>query len=236
VTDLAFGGPEPALALERSYNMDDRSSGVFGTGWSFSLGDMLTPHLDGSLVLHRDSGRIDRFATAAGAASYFALTNTRDTLTQPADGTYTLRAASGMVWCFRADGKLASIQDGALTRVALEYDAAGHLGTARYRGRAIQFTSDSKGRITKIADAAGRNVGLEYSDEGRLTRQTNADGCTASYEYDAAGNLISITYADSKYQIGYSGDATYVSVANVTTPDGAIRQYDLTRRLRSCIT
>jgi YD repeat-containing protein len=227
VTDLAFGGGEPTLLLERSYNMDDRSSGAFGTGWSFNLGDTLTPDPDGSLVLHRGSGRIDRFATAAGAAAYFALTNTRDTLAQSADGTYSLRASPGVVWNFRADGKLASIQDGALTRVALEYDAAGHLATARYRGRAITFTSDSKGRITKIADAAGRSVGLEYSDEGRLTRQTNADGGTASYEYDAAGNLASITYAGGKYQIGYTGDATYVSVANVTTPDGAIRQYDV---------
>ena len=37
---------------------------------------------------------------------------------------------------FRADGKLASVQDGSVTRVALEYDSAGRLATARYRGRA----------------------------------------------------------------------------------------------------
>ena len=177
VTDLAFGGPAPALSLERSFNMDDTRAGAFGVGWSFSLGDTLTPDTDGSLVLRRGSGRVDRFAAAAGSTSYFAVTNTRDSLTQSADGTYTLRGAgSGVSWIFRVDGKLAAIQDGSVTRVALEYDSAGHLATARYRGRAIQFTSDSQGRVTKIADAAGRTVSFTYSDEGRLTQQTNADG------------------------------------------------------------
>ena len=121
VTDLAFGGPAPALALERSFNMEDTRSGAFGIGWSFNLGDTLTPDSDGSLVLRRGSGRIDRFATAAGATGFFAVTNTRDALTQAADGNYTLRSATpGTAWTFRADGKLAAIQDGAVTRVALE--------------------------------------------------------------------------------------------------------------------
>jgi YD repeat-containing protein len=217
----------PALALERSFNMDDTRSGVFGAGWSFNLGDTLTPDSDGSLVLRRGSGRIDRFATAAGATAFFAVTNTRDTLTQAADGSYTLRSApSGTAWAFRADGKLAAIQDGAVTRVALEYDSAGRLATARYRGRAIQFTSDGKGRIAKIADPVGRTVSFGYSDDGRLTQQTNADGGSVSYEYDGAGNLAAITSSGGKYQIGYTGEAPYVSVASVTTPDTAVRQYD----------
>ena len=32
-----------------------------------------------------------------------------------------------------------------------------------------------------------------------------------------------------KFQIGYTGEAPYISVASVTTPDGAVRQYDIPR-------
>ncbi len=78
VTDLAFGGPAPGLTMEHSFNMDDPHAGVLGAGWSFSLGDTLTPDSDGSLLLRRGSGRIDRFATAPGASAFFAVSATRE--------------------------------------------------------------------------------------------------------------------------------------------------------------
>src|SRR5262249_48804046 len=53
VSDLAFGGPSPALALERSYNQDDTQSGPFGIGWSFNLGESIAKTSDGTLVLRR---------------------------------------------------------------------------------------------------------------------------------------------------------------------------------------
>ncbi len=134
-----------------------------------------------------------------------------------------------MTWNFRADGKLASVQDGAATRVALDYDAAGLLTAARYHGRTIQFTSDDQGRIHTIADPAGRSVSFTYSADGRLTAQSNADGSTVAYEYDGAGNLTTLTYSGGKYVVAYSGDADNLSVASVTTPDGAVRAYDVPR-------
>lgn len=228
VTDLVFGGAGSALALEHSFNMDDPRSGVLGAGWSFSLGDTLTPDADGSLVLRRGSGRVDRFATAPGGGTFFAVTNTRDTPTQGAAGSYSLRSASSnTVWNFRADGKLASIQDGSATRVSLEYDGSGRITVARYRGRTIEFSTDDKGRIVRIADGAGRSVSFTYSGEGRLTGQTNADGTKVEYEYDAAGNLTALTYSDGKYAIAYTGDAPNWKVATVATPDGAVRAYDM---------
>ena len=156
VTDLAFGGPAPALVLEHSFNGDDTRSGVLGTGWSFSLGDSITTDPDGSLVLRRGSGRTDRFTSAVGSTALFPITNTTDSLTRAADGTYTLRAAaSATSRTFSSDGKLLSIQDGAAVRVALDYDSSGHLSAAHYRGKLISFATDANGRITSIKDAAG---------------------------------------------------------------------------------
>ena len=90
ITDLAFGGPAPALVLEQSFNQDDTSSGALGMGWAFSLGDRITTESDGSLTLHRGTGRVDRFSTAVGSTTLFAITKTTDSLTRAADNSYTL--------------------------------------------------------------------------------------------------------------------------------------------------
>ena len=230
VTDLVFGGPAPALTLEHSFNMDDTRGGVLGIGWAFSLGDSITTDPDGTLVLRRGSGRTDRFATAAGSTALFPITSTTDTLARAADGTYTLRtAASSTTRTFSADGRLLSILDGATVRVALDYDSSSHLSAAHYRGNLINFATDSTGRITSIKDAAGRSVSFTYTADGRLAQQTNADGQTVAWQYDANGNLTSLTWAGGKTAIAYTGDPGFLAVASVTTPDGAVRQYDTPR-------
>ena len=217
VNDLAFGG---GFTIDRSFNQDDPRSSGFGPGWSFSLGESLTTDTDGSLVLRRGSGRIDRFTSAAGSSSLIAVTGTKDTLAQNADGTYTLTSGSGMR-TFSSDGLLLST--GAMT---LDYSSDGALVAAHYRGRTVQIATDAGGRITSLTDGAGRSAAFTYSSDGRLTQQTNADGSTVSYTYDTNGNLTAITYAGGKIAIAYTGDVPYVSVASVTTPDGATRQYD----------
>ena len=217
VTDLAFGG---GFTIDRSFNQDDSRASGFGPGWSFSLGDSITADSDGSLMLRRGSGRIDRFTSATGASTLFAVTGTTDTLAHNPDGTYTLRTPGG-TRNFSSDGRLLS-----LAAVTLDYNSAGKLAAAHYRGRTIQFASDSGGRITSMTDGSGRTASFTYSNDGKLTQQTNADGQTVSYVYNGAGNLTGITYAGGKIEIVYTGEAPYVSVARVTTPDGATRQYD----------
>ena len=230
IADLAFGAPAATLALEQSFNMDDTRGGMLGIGWSFSLGDTLTTDPDGTLVLRRGSGRTDRFATAAGSAAFFPVTSTTDSLSRAADGTYTLRtAATTTTRLFSSEGKLLSIQDGAAVRVALDYDSSGHLSAAHHRGKKIDFTTDANGRIVLIKDAAGRMVSFAYTGDGRLLGQTNADGLIVLYGYDDAGNLTSIAWYGGETRIAYTGDTEFPAVASVTTPDGAIRQYDTPR-------
>ena len=230
IADLAFGGPAPTLTLEHSFNMDDTRGGMLGIGWSFSLGDTITTDPDGTLVLRRGSGRTDRFAAAAGSSTLFPVTSTTDSLSRAADGTYTLRAAaSNTARLFTSDGKLLSIQDGATVRVSLDYDSSGHLSAAHYRGKQIDFATDAAGRIVLIKDAAGRMVSFAYTAEGRLLGQTNADGLIVLYSYDDAGNLTSVEWYGGKTAIAYTGDADFPAVATVTTPDGAVRQYDIPR-------
>ncbi len=222
ITALSF----PNLLLEQSFNMDDTRGGALGAGWAFTFGDTLTTDADGSMVLRRGSGRIDRFTSANGAAVFFPVTPTKDSLTANADGTYTVTsAATASTRTFDSGGRLLTVSEAGKARISLDYDTTNHLSAAHYAGTLIRFTTDSNGRITAMQDGAGRSLAYTYNGSGRLSKQTNADGASVSYQYDSAGNLTSIAWAGGTTAIAYSGDAGFQRVASVTTPDGAVRQY-----------
>ena len=116
---------------------------------------------------------------------------------------------------FSKDGRLISIQDAGILRVALDYNAAGRLTTARPSGassRAIQFSYTADGHISAMADASGRTVTFGY-DGGNLVQQTNADGSNISYAYDGSGRL----QAAGQTAIAYGSDAAFTGVASVTS-------------------
>jgi YD repeat-containing protein len=216
--DLTF----PGFTLERSYNSDDTRSGPFGTGWTFNLGESLTPDSEGNLVLRRGSGRIDHFASTS-SGGWMALTATTDTLAKNNDGTYTLRTPRSTVSrLFSGDGRLLAVQDSGAPRVTLDYDGAGLLTAAHYRGRKIDFSYDGNGRISSVTDSAGRTVSYSYTDDGRLAAAVISKDAAETYEYDGQGNLTAL----GGISVTYSGDAGYSAVASVATSDGVVRSYD----------
>src|SRR5262249_60170625 len=131
------------FTIDRSFNQDASAVAGFGPGWAFSVGESLTPDSDGSLRLQRGSGRVDRFTSAAGASTLFAVTGTNDTLVRNSDGGYTLRSANG-TRVFSRDGRLLSL--GGITPDSNN----GRLGVARYAARAWQFRLGEAGRVTPI--------------------------------------------------------------------------------------
>src|SRR5262245_43651921 len=232
VTDLTFGGPQPAVSLERYYNQDGATGGPVGNRWSFNLGETLTADADSSLVLHRGTGRNDRFALSAGAGGWFTVTGTADSLTRNADGSSVVASPGGTTRTFTADGRLAAIKDGTATRAVLDYDATGRLSAVRSRGRSLRISWNGDGRVASVSDTAGRSVSNTYSADGNLTQQTNADGSTVSYRYNDAGLLTSIAWNGGTATITYNTDDIYTSVSAVTQPDGAKRIYDVPRSPR----
>jgi YD repeat-containing protein len=195
-TDLSFDG----FSLERSWNQDDSRAGPFGIGWTFNLGDSISIASDGTVVLRRGSGRIDRFALSSNGV-YFALTPTADSLAKNSGGTYTLRTpGSTATLVFTSDGRLSAMRD-----VALDYDDAGRLITASNHGRKMQFAYDAAGHITSVSDSAGRTVNYTYTSDGRL-QSTDIH----SYQYDDSGNLTAV----DAVAVGYTGDPGYTAVAS----------------------
>ena len=130
---------------------------------------------------------------------------------------------------FSADGRLLSILDGATVRVALDYDSSGHLSAAHYRGNADQFRHRHR-RPHHVHQGRRRPLGKLYLQRRWPARAADQRRWTDhAYQYDAAGNLTSLTWAGGKTAIAYAGDPGFLSVASVTTPDGAVRQYDTPR-------
>jgi len=95
VTDLAFGG---GFTIDRSFNQDDARSSGFGPGLVVLARDTITTDVDGSLMLRRGSGRVDRFTSATGASTLFAVTgNQRHAAPQPRRNLHTAHSH----WCTR---------------------------------------------------------------------------------------------------------------------------------------
>ena len=232
-TDLALGGPQPALSLEWSYNQESTATGALGRRWTFNLGDTLTPDAGSTMVLQRGSGKVDRFAASASTSgAYFAVTATSDSLWRASDGTYTLASPGGVTRTFSADGRLLAIKDGPSTRAVLDYDASGLLTAVRSHGRSLRFAYGDGGLISSVSDSAGRSVSFSYTADGNLAQHTGADGRTASYQYNDAGLLASVNWAGGTTTVAYRTDGSYLSVSTVTTPDGSGRAYDLPRSPR----
>ena len=76
-----------------------------------------------------------------------------------------------------------------------EYDARGDLTAATNRaGQTIRMEYESAfGRLTKLTDRLGRELGFTYDARGNLLTSTDAESRTASYEYDEYGQLTAVT-------------------------------------------
>jgi YD repeat-containing protein len=231
VLDLEMDGAAPTFAVERSWSQDSPARGAYGDRWSLSLDESLTLGEDASYTLRRGSGRVDRFARAAGSNAWFAITSTQDKLAPAGAGNMTVTSTKGVVRTFDSGGHLLSIQDNAASVATFEYDSSGRLSAARSRGRTVRF-SYANSRLSSLTDGAGRTVTYTYSGDGRLSGQTNADGSTVAYQYNDTGLLTGITCKGAVTSISYNVDDSFVSVASAKLPDGSARSYDTPRSAR----
>lgn len=93
---------------------------------------------------------------------------------------------------FDARGHLVRSESSGLAAIIYSYDPQGRLTVASRGGRAVRYTYDALGRVSKIAAPLGDSVKYTYDAAGRLTQAAYADGRQATYAYDNNGNLTSI--------------------------------------------
>ncbi len=94
-------------------------------------------------------------------------------------------------------GRVVKDQAPGFVDTSYTYDARGRL-TQVSEGEGVDLRTasleyDTRGNISKVTDALGRQVSFEYDLVGRVTKQTLTDGRVISYSYDANGNVTTIT-------------------------------------------
>ncbi|MFO0940014.1 MAG: putative Ig domain-containing protein [Pirellulales bacterium] len=107
--------------------------------------------------------------------------------------------------------------------VSRSYDAVGQIQSITYTNASsavifgLNYTRNSKGQITQIAESTGRVQSYEYDQFGRLIYETSTFGSSTTsigYTYDSAGNLLSRTTGGITTGFVVNSNDQLVSVGN----------------------
>lgn len=272
-TDLVIDDVIP-LKVTRSYRPQDLQSRAFGIGTNLSYDIFLVgdryPYTYQDLILP-DGARIHYKRISPGTdyqdaiyrhsettSKYFGSTIRHGSL----DCYWELDLKDGARLCFPiADGSPYA-RAAAATSISdrngntLKFERAGifdsNVGYGDLKritspsGRYLQFTYDTKNRITQAVDNIGRVVSYQYDATGNLVKVTDPEGKFEAFTYDANHNMLTVqdkrgnimvtnvydvnsrvseqTYADgSKNQFSYELDATgKITRTDITDERGTI--------------
>jgi RHS repeat-associated protein len=211
-TDISFGGARGGLGLTRVYTSDLAQSCdfcPFGRGTTHNYAVSLSGNFNaggaGRVRMPDEvSGRL--FSYAGTDSTGALLFTTRATSSQlgavlrrlPA-GTFEYRKEDGTVLSFDAGGKLVSVADRNGNTTTLSYSGANLTRVTDAVGRSIALDYDGSGRVTAATDPLGRV--WRYTYEGTpgvaggpgLTTVTEPLGRVWRYAYVTGGRLASVT-------------------------------------------
>ncbi|MDC8013721.1 RHS repeat-associated core domain-containing protein [Tahibacter soli] len=228
--DIVLGGRGPGLRIVRTYasHQGGEEPGAFGRGWSADLDNQVIATGCNERIVTGSAGQGQRFRAIVGP-----------------DGATRFEALHGY--------------HGTLVQRGLEYDfytkdgTRYHFGGAGVPGARLAYIEDVNGnrvsytwqfdivapRVTRIADAAGRQIDLAYKTvvaerriAGTTLRETltlvdaarGPDGLVVRYEYDANGNLSKAVRSDASGKGERVSAYTYRDFGGriVTQPDGEL--------------
>ena len=193
ITDLSIperGGP---LSLTRTYNsLLASSSGAFGHGWTWSLGDRLTTSSDGTVTITTGDGSAVS-AEPSGGDTYVLPTWANSTLRANSDGTWQFVRHQRTMETFDHEGNLTSVADLNGDTTTLTYQGSALAKITDAAGRVIGLSTDSDGRIVRLTDPMGRTTGYAYNSAGDLTSATDRLGRVTRFTYNANHELLTMT-------------------------------------------
>lgn len=135
-------------------------------------------------------------------------------LIQNSNGTVTLTSSDQTKYQFNDDLQLISIQDKNNNAINYSYDTNGKLtGIADTKNHNLTVTYNSQNLISKVQDWANQSVQYTYDSSGKLTGVIDPRGNTTSYGYDSNSRLSTVT--DREGQLILTN--TYSSDARIST-------------------
>ena len=220
-TDLAFTGASSALSITRMYNALNRTSGVFGLGWSSSL-DMRLILTDENATWIKEDGQhliFPRRGDGWERADAHALWLTKEapeslpaTFSNAVEYLLVVRDNQGSWWAFDATGKW--------------------IGHGESTGNIITVERGEHQEVTRIQHARGRFIDIEYADSKVAYVQSN-DGTRVEYIYDEVGKLTGARTAAGTRHYDYNEQDL---ISAVIAADGTVEVenfYDALGRVRS---
>lgn len=172
-TDIETVNSALPMQLQFYYNSSFASKN-YGYGLGFSLGYEMRYTVDSQgIIIERGDGRSDLFTKYEDI--YKPPAGVFDQLTRVKPGEYLLTSKDGTLYYFNDEkyGLVSKITD--------------------RNNNSLSFTY-SNGKLTRIADDAGRTITLAYNQKGFLTK-ASASFSKGSYiyQYDSKGRLTNIT-------------------------------------------
>jgi RHS repeat-associated protein len=203
-TDLELPG-RVGIAIRRSYDSQAQFDSALGYGWSLNYFARIYEYVDGSVTLRRDCGVRRAFQPVGGAyqtpvGERGTLEKNADgtwTYSEPGGDRQTFDTSGRLrVVESRGRGRLVFTYDsrGRLPLVGLSPHSSS--------GTALEVARED--RLLRIEEldlsgtSTGRWVNLSYDDAtGRLTALADSAGRSVAYQHDGIGNLTSVTLPEA---------------------------------------
>jgi RHS repeat-associated protein len=188
-TDLTLTGRGPTIDINRTYNSQDTSKGLFGTGWNSSLEISVKEEANGDVLYTKKDRTVDRFLKI-NDSTYQAPEGIFLTLKKD-NGVFTITDKDQSVTKFTSDGKIDSVTD--------EY------------GQQVKYAY-TNGKLTSITDPNNRVITVEYTtDNSKIAKITGPENRTVTYTYNGDDLISSTTPRGKVYRYGYeNGKLRYV--------------------------
>jgi YD repeat-containing protein len=204
--DAATPAPGLPLVFGRTFGQSVTGRyhlGRLGRGWVDSFDISASVNGKGAVTI-RQGDSLRSFGPVTGG---FLAINPGDTgALTVVGGAYHLREKDGLLTVFRTDGLVDYIQDTNGNRITAGYSGSQLTTLTQTNGSVLTLTYGAQGRLSQIADSAGR---------------------VTTYAYDASGeHLLSVTTPAGTTQYTYTSDTTGPaahSLATITSPAGTHR-------------
>ncbi|WP_169437610.1 DUF6531 domain-containing protein [Longispora albida] len=220
-TDVSVAVTGPPLAITRTYNsQDQRTSGVFGSGWSSPLDQRIVQENDGNALVTLASGREARYGRNHDG-TFVPPQGSNSTLVKntPAGGgavTWSLREPGGVLRTFDAAGRLAGVTDASGRKQVL---ISGPDGISEIidvaSGRKLRLTWAS-GRIATVTDDAGSVWRYIYGGPqlAQVCSPLSAQSCV-SFEYTPSSFYRSLVADSNPYAYYPLSETSGTTAANI---------------------
>ena len=235
-SDYNLPGIGDPIGIDRFYNSQRQSSGLFGFGWSTKYDESLTIYDSWMVRLNLPDGKGAYFGrpySGSGSDVPF-ISFSPDVvgqLVEEADTTYTLTYGDGRIHKFNAAGKLLWVRDINGNQTTLGY-TSGHLTSVTDpAGRTLTLTPNSNGTISQISDSIGTVASYEYFPSTTLLKTvTYPDGSKYKFEYDttsAPGKTLLSTVKDALDNILETHLYDSQGRATTSEKDGGVEEYTI---------